>query len=44
MAVERCNRCDKMIDLDWNSEGIYIDLEFVCGNCLTDEEIEEMEG
>ena len=52
MAVVRCERCDMRIDLDWDCEvftnddikGLSSnDLDYVCLNCLTDEEAERCE-
>lgn len=44
MAVVRCERCDRFIDLDWHVEDvIYIDLNSVCTNCASEEEIDAFE-
>jgi len=44
MAIEYCARGDHYFDLDWYSEGEYIDLEFCCWDCLTEEEQEASEN
>ena len=47
MAIERCNRCERYVDLDWHVEDIvYLEpsLEAVCVDCLTDDEIEALDG
>ena len=51
MAVERCRRCDKFVDLDWCVEGIvYVykkgDMapEAVCPECMDDDELEQWEA
>lgn len=42
MAVERCIRCGRLVDLDWHVEQIiYIGTEAVCDNCVSDEEWEQ---
>ena len=41
MAVEYCHRGDHYVDLDWNVEGRYFDLEWCCWDHLTDKEQEE---
>ena len=45
MAVERCNRCGRFVDLDWHVEEIeYLGpdgLEPVCINCFTEEEADK---
>lgn len=43
MAVEMCHRGHHLVDLDWNVEGVYIDLEYVCWDHMTDEEQEAEE-
>jgi len=53
MGVVRCERCDQYIDLDYNCEvftkneipGLAVQNEFdwVCFDCLTDNEAEELE-
>ena len=46
MGVEICFRCDTHIDLDYDMSGHYFDNtheSFVCGSCLTDEEIDKLE-
>jgi len=48
MGVERCTRCDTHVDLDYNTNGKYIDncenaWEYVCEHCLTDEELDKLE-
>lgn len=41
MAVVRCDRCDRYIDLDEDSE-VYMDTDkTVCSPCATDDEWEE---
>lgn len=46
MAIERCNRCERFVDLDWHVEDIeYLDKEgAVCTNCLTDDELAAIEA
>lgn len=48
MGVERCTRCDTHIDLDYNTNGAYLEdgkeTDFVCEHCLTDEEIDKLDG
>ena len=44
MAVVRCSRCDKLVDLDWHVEEIiYIDNESVCVECASEAEIIDWE-
>ena len=43
MSVVYCHRGGHQIDLDYNCEGKEIGGEWVCWDCLTDEEVEEME-
>ena len=52
MSVIICDRCGKMIDMDYNCEvftnaelpGIAKnDYDFVCFDCLTDEEAEKLD-
>lgn len=43
MPIERCTRCERYIDLDWHSGGEYIDLDYVCEGCLTDQELKDLE-
>lgn len=44
MAIVMCQRCDRVVDLDWNSEAIeWFDDEPVCDNCLTEEELDKIE-
>lgn len=44
MTVERCSRCDRRVDLDWNVDEIeYFNNEPVCCYCWTDEEWERIE-
>ena len=53
MGVVRCERCDQMIDLDWNVDDVICKVDYpfidcsefgwVCINCLTDEESEKLE-
>ncbi len=44
MAVEYCARGHHYVDLDYNVEGVYINLEFVCWDHMTDIEQEVSEG
>lgn len=52
MAIEICTRCGTHVDLDYNTEGHYFEqkswqtrmYEYVCEYCLTDEEIQELDG
>lgn len=53
MGVVRCCRCDSYIDLDYNVEVFTKDqiknlncseFDWVCFECLTEEEHEELEG
>jgi hypothetical protein len=48
MAVERCDSCGRMVDLDTNVEGIiYLNLKPICDSCIDDtyyqEEIDRLE-
>ena len=51
MSIVRCDRCDKMIDLDLSEAftnddipGLDVpDYEWVCFECLTDKEATELE-
>ena len=44
MAIVRCERCDSYIDLDWHVEDvIYIDLNAICVECATEEEVDTFE-
>ena len=43
MAVQYCHRGGHYVDLDVDSEGAYLKGEWVCWNCLTDEEAEQMQ-
>lgn len=49
MAVERCNSCGRLVDLDTNVEGIiYLDTTPICDSCIDDtyyqEYIEKLEN
>ncbi len=45
MSVVMCDRCDKMVDLDWHVEDIiYIDLKAVCTDCATEKEVDVFEA
>ena len=42
MALERCQSCDKLVDLDTNVEGIiYLDTKAICDSCIDDEYYQE---
>ena len=44
MAVVKCDRCDRYIDLDWHVEDvIWVDDNAVCTNCATEEELDKWE-
>ena len=51
MAVVMCNRCDKLIDLDWFVDEVVTKDQvpsldgtiFVCVDCLTDKEWQQLE-
>ena len=44
MAIVRCNRCDKFVDLDFHSdEMIEVGGEYIHFDCATDEEQEQRE-
>lgn len=45
MAIERCTRCDRLVDLDWHVDDIiYIDLDAVCTDCATGEELDKVDA
>jgi len=44
MSVEYCHRGDHYVDLDYDCEGAYINLEWCCWEHLTDEEQEKEEN
>ncbi len=44
MAIAMCDRCDKMVDLDWNVEDmIFIGTKSICIDCATEEELDTWE-
>jgi hypothetical protein len=49
MGVEMCTRCDTHVDLDYNTNGAYLNEtkytagEYVCEHCLTEPELDKLE-
>lgn len=37
MSVMRCDRCERQIDTDFNTEGEFFHGEYLCGDCLVED-------